>query len=63
MFLLTYYAIITVGTVVGGKILSVCLSDDKGTQKKDEDKKQSLSLTESDYEPQATRPIEWGVLI
>ncbi len=63
MFLLGYYAIVTAGAVIGGKILSVCLSDDKDTPKNDEDKKQSFSHPDVDYEPFELRSSEWCVLI
>ena len=64
MFLLSYYAIITAGAVIGGKILSACLPDENSQPKKaDEDEKQSYSHIDVDYEPFELRSSEWCVLI
>lgn len=64
MILLGYYAFVTAGAFIGGKILSACLSDENSKPKENENRvKHDTSSYDSDYEPQALRDIEWGVLI
>ena len=64
MILLGYYALVTVGTLVGGTVLSACLPDEGGKPKENENRmKYGSSNCSSDSECQALRDIEWGVLI